>query len=310
MVICWSVSPRLVPARAPAVRSRRGGSPRPARWDRAGLVGRGRGCWRRCLRADVEGPNRSGRTTPTAAMTNNHRIARNASLMRVTVSVFIGSCVLGVAVAVNRCRLCGTPGLSAPELTVCRRSATPAGPAGPSRTGRWLSPGPRRTHPRLPPGARHVAARHLEGGTKDHPGGNPEGARGQVRDALKANPHRPDEGVTLLTGMLAGQRGQFDAKVVGVDLQALEVAVGQFHHEIVWYKGSALRHDRGPVIHLALHRAGNLNRLQLGLERPREGTLHHALEPALEALKNSHPGTSFPYPHPMVSAAGGRSKPS
>ena len=33
---------------------------------------------------------------------------------------------------------------------------------------------------------------------------------------------------------------------------------------------------------------------ELGLERPREGTLDHALEPALEALQNSHRGTSFP----------------
>jgi len=58
----------------------------------------------------------------------------------------------------------------------------------------------------------------------------------------------------------------------------------------------------GPVIHFALYRAGNLHWLQLGFERPREGTLDHAFEPALEATENSHRGTSFPYPHPMVSA--------
>src|ERR1017187_8889469 len=81
---------------------RRWGSPRPARWDLGGLTGRDRGC-RRCLRADVEGPNRSVRTTPTAAITNNHRTARKASLTRVRVSAFIGSCVLGVAVAGAGC---------------------------------------------------------------------------------------------------------------------------------------------------------------------------------------------------------------
>src|ERR1017187_4472485 len=148
----------------------------------------------------------------------------------------------------------------------------------------------------------------LDGGAADNSGADPEGARGQVRYTLEAHPHRSDERIALLPGMLAGERGQLDTKVVGVHLEALEVAIGQFHHEVVWHKGPALRHDRGAVIHLALHRAGHLDWLQLGLERSREGTLHHALEPALEALKNSHPGTSFPYPHPMVSAARGRSK--
>jgi hypothetical protein len=33
-----------------------------------------------------------------------------------------------------------------------------------------------------------------------------------------------------------------------------------------------------------LHGAGYLHRLQLGLERPREGTLDHALKPLLEPL--------------------------
>jgi hypothetical protein len=62
------------------------------------------------------------------------------------------------------------------------------------------------------------------------------------------------------------------------------VGLGQFHHEIVWHQGSALRNDGGAVIHLALHRAGDLHRLELGFERPREGTLDHAFEPSLETL--------------------------
>jgi hypothetical protein len=110
------------------------------------------------------------------------------------------------------------------------------------------------------------------------------------------------ERVALLPGVLTGQSGQLHAETVRIDLKAVEVSLGDLHHEIVRHQGAALRHDRGPVIHLALYRAGNLHRLQLGFERPREGTLDHALEPALEATENSHRGTSFPYPHPMVSA--------
>ena len=55
-----------------------------------------------------------------------------------------------------------------------------------------------------------------------------------------------------------------------------------------------MRHDRGTVVHLALHRAGYLDRLKLGLERAREGTLDHALEPVLEALQHSHQGHLLP----------------
>jgi hypothetical protein len=38
-----------------------------------------------------------------------------------------------------------------------------------------------------------------------------------------------------------------------------------------------VRHDCRTVVHLALHRARYLDRLKLGLERAREGTLDHAL---------------------------------
>src|ERR1022692_2640816 len=179
----------------------------------------------------------------------------------------------------------------------------------------WLGPGnqqPRsaaegsRRHGQVAGGPADLTA--FDRGAADNSGADPESTRGQVRDALEAHPHRPNEGVALLPRMLTGEGSQLDAEVVRVHLEALEVGVSQFHHEIVRHQGPALRHDRGTVIHLSLHRAGHLNRLQLGFERSREGTLHHALEPALEALKNSHPGTSFPYPHPMVSAAGGTSK--
>ena len=84
--------------------------------------------------------------------------------------------------------------------------------------------------------------------------------------------------------MLPGQVGELDAETVRVDLQPLVIGPREFHHEVVRDQGPALGHDRGPVVHLPLHGACDLHRLQLGLERPREGTLNHALEPLLEAL--------------------------
>src|SRR5260370_3316114 len=98
MVICWSARPRLVPASAPGVTSSCWGVDRPARLPRAGLGGwegltRCCRCPRACLRDGTEVPKRSVRTTPTAAITNSHRTARNAIVMTVRVSAFMGSCL-------------------------------------------------------------------------------------------------------------------------------------------------------------------------------------------------------------------------
>ncbi len=131
-------------------------------------------------------------------------------------------------------------------------------------------------------GAADLSALH--GGAADHPGADAERPRGQVRHALEPHPHRADEGVPLLLGMLPGQGGQLDAEAVGVDLEPLVVSVGQLHDEIVRHQRPALCDDRGAVVHLALYRAGDLHRLYFGFERPREGTLNHAFEPSLEAL--------------------------
>src|SRR6478672_13772322 len=63
----------------------------------------------------------------------------------------------------------------------------------------------------------------LDRGSPYHAGPDPEGARGQVRQALEAHPHRADEGVALLLGVLTSQRGELDPEVVRVDLQAVMV---------------------------------------------------------------------------------------
>ena len=53
---------------------------------------------------------------------------------------------------------------------------------------------------------------------------------------------------------------------------------------------------------LLVDRAGDLDWLQLGLERPRKGTFDHPLEPVLKALQDSHGGALLSLPYPIVSA--------
>jgi hypothetical protein len=115
-----------------------------------------------------------------------------------------------------------------------------------------------------------------------------ERARRQVGHALEPHLHRSDKRVTLLPGVLPSQRGQLDAEAVGVHLEPLEVAVGQLDHEVIGYQGAALGDDRGAVVHLPLDRAGHLDRLELGLEGPCEGTLDHPLQAVLKPLQDSH----------------------
>src|SRR5207249_3729257 len=80
--------------------------------------------------------------------------------------------------------------------------------------------------------------------------------------------------------------------------EALVVGLGQLDDEIVRHQRAALGHDGGPVVHLTLDGAGHLDRLQLGPEGAREGTLHHAFKTTLEALQNSQRATSLHVPCP------------
>src|ERR1700677_5161037 len=113
MVICWSARSMLTPLSAPSVTTRNRGAPRPGRWGLGGRWAAGRGgAWfrgRRTLATAV--PNRSVRTTPIAAMTNSHKTARKATLMRVRVSAFIPCGVLGSYVACGWAALSSGAGL-------------------------------------------------------------------------------------------------------------------------------------------------------------------------------------------------------
>src|ERR1700722_8072659 len=100
MVICCSVRSTVVPLSDPAVTTSNFGTPRPPRGVLAGRGGGacrgGRACRARPRRGSVPLPSRSVRTTPMAAMTNSHRTARKATLIRVRVSSFIPCDVLAL----------------------------------------------------------------------------------------------------------------------------------------------------------------------------------------------------------------------
>jgi hypothetical protein len=118
----------------------------------------------------------------------------------------------------------------------------------------------------------------------------------------RITPDRAHERVALLFGVVPGQGGQFGAKALGVHVQPVKVAFGDLDDEVVRYQSAALRHDGGPVIHLALYGARHLDRLQFGLEGTRECSLDHALQPSFEALQNSHScGLPSAPTYPMVS---------
>src|SRR5206468_12071673 len=102
----------------------------------------------------------------------------------------------------------------------------------------------------------------------------------------------------LFLGVVPGQVSEFDAEALGVHVETLVVALRQLDDEIVRHQRAALGHDGGPVIHLALDGARHLDRLQLGPEGTREGTLDHAFKTTLEALQNSQRATSLRVPCP------------
>src|SRR6266576_1666806 len=138
----------------------------------------------------------------------------------------------------------------------------------------------------------------LDGRAPDDAGPDPKRARGHVGHPLEPHPHGAHERVALLLGVVPGQVGQLDAEAFCVHIETLVVGLGQLDDEVVRHQRAPLGHDGGPVVHLALDRAGHLDRLQLGPEGAREGTLYHAFKTTLEALQNSQRATSLHVPCP------------
>src|SRR5690242_2359955 len=182
-----------------------------------------------------------------------------------------------VSVLVAACRAAGSPGAGDQQPRV-------AGEAAPGRPGQVAG--------------RHPDLAALDGGAPDDAGPDPERARGHVGHPLEPHPHRAHERVTLLLGVVPGQVGQLDAEALGVHVETLVVGLGQLDDEVVRHQRAPLGHDGGPVVHLALDRAGYLDRLQLGPEGAREGTLYHAFKTTLEALQYSQRATSLHVPRP------------
>src|SRR5208283_636749 len=150
---------------------------------------------------------------------------------------------------------------------------------------------------------RQVAGRQpdlatFDGRAPDDSGPDPERARGHVGHPFEPHPHRAYERVALFLGIVPGEVGQLDTQALGVHVEALVIALGQLDDKIVWHQGAPLGHDGGPVVHLTLDRARHLDRLQLGPEGAREGTLYHAFKTTLEALQNSQRATSLHVPRP------------
>src|SRR3569833_3061976 len=105
-----------------------------------------------------------------------------------------------------------------------------------------------------------------------------------ARGVLEPHPYRAHEGVTLFLRVLTSEIGEFLAQTVGVHREPFTVGMRDLDDEVVRHQRATLRDDGRALVHLTLDRAGDLHRLQLRLESPSEGTLHHAFEPALEAL--------------------------
>src|SRR3569833_1408947 len=136
---------------------------------------------------------------------------------------------------------------------------------------------------------RHVAHRltdltALHRRTADDAGPDTEHTGAQVIGVLEPHPYRAHEGVTLFLRVLTSEIGEFLAQTVGVHREPFTVGMRDLDDEVVRHQRATLRDDGRALVHLTLDRAGDLRRLQLRLESPREGTLHHAFEPALEAL--------------------------
>ena len=122
---------------------------------------------------------------------------------------------------------------------------------------------------------------------------HPEDAGLQRVVVVEQHVDAAQEGVPLVLGVLAHHVGQLPAQRVGVHGQPLVVVGGQLHVEDVGDDGPAAAHHGGPVVHLALQRRGDLDRLHLGLEGAREGAVDQLVEPLLEPVQQSH-GPSRP----------------
>ena len=119
---------------------------------------------------------------------------------------------------------------------------------------------------------------------------DPEDAGVEVLDQLEAaTVTGADELVPLLVGVLAHHRGELGAQRLGVHRRGVRSRAAP--SSTMKSLGTIVRprvDDRGPVVALALQRRGDLDGLDLGLERPRERAADDAVEAPLEAVHDAH----------------------
>jgi hypothetical protein len=77
-----------------------------------------------------------------------------------------------------------------------------------------------------------------------------------------------------------------------VGVQPLEVLRAELDGEVVRHQPAVPGQDPGGVVDLAFERGGELDRLDVALERAREDPAHDALQAPFEALQRSHASSS------------------
>ena len=88
--------------------------------------------------------------------------------------------------------------------------------------------------------------------------------------------------------MLLGGGDQLVLELLVVAAEAVVVGVGELDGVEVGHDRAALAEHGGAVVHGAADGGGDLDRLDLGLERAREGTVDGTLEALLDAVEQSH----------------------
>ncbi len=97
--------------------------------------------------------------------------------------------------------------------------------------------------------------------------------------------------VALRVGVLLRSGDQLVGEGLLVAGEAFEVGAGQLDRVEVRHHRAAVAHHGGAVVHRAADRGGELDRLDLGLERLGKGAVDRSLQAALDLVEQSHSPT-------------------
>ena len=88
--------------------------------------------------------------------------------------------------------------------------------------------------------------------------------------------------------MLLGRCDEVLGELVLVVAEPLVVGLAELDRVEVGHHGAPVPEQGGPVVHRAPDRRGDLDRLDLGLERLGEGAVDSLGEPVLDSVDDSH----------------------